>query len=164
MTGALRLTDPLPSASCELPATSYRLKKPSPAAKGFGHGNCLARYERHLHRQPPGAHLSQRRQGVRLGVLRRLRTREKHRVHSRDEALMAPDHDGQQDGFRDLVNRGRRASWWRRRGSKRSGFWYTTASGTRIVDEAAIERIASLVLPPAWTHVRISPSARSKLQ
>ncbi len=62
------------------------------------------------------------------------------------------------------VTRGRRANWWRRRGAKRRGFWYETADGRRIKDETALERIKSLVIPPAWTEVRVSPSLRSSLQ
>ena len=62
------------------------------------------------------------------------------------------------------VERGMRARWWRRCGSKRRGFWYETAEGERITGEAELERIKSLVIPPAWREVRISPSARSPLQ
>lgn len=62
------------------------------------------------------------------------------------------------------VTRGRRANWWLRRGSKRRGFRYETAAGKRVTDEAALERIKSLVIPPAWREVRISPSPRSSLQ
>jgi DNA topoisomerase-1 len=62
------------------------------------------------------------------------------------------------------LERGSRARWWRRRGSKERGFWYEDHKGQRITDETHLERIRSLVLPPAWKHVRISPSARSALQ
>jgi DNA topoisomerase I len=62
------------------------------------------------------------------------------------------------------VTRDRRARWWRRAGSKSRGFRYETAGGQRIEDEAALERIRSLVIPPAWRDVRISPSPRSSLQ
>jgi DNA topoisomerase-1 len=62
------------------------------------------------------------------------------------------------------VTRGRRANWWRRRGSKRGGFRYETAGGERVTDEAALERVKSLAIPPAWCEVRISPSPRSSLQ
>jgi DNA topoisomerase-1 len=62
------------------------------------------------------------------------------------------------------VTRGRRANWWVRRGSKSRGFRYETPSGKRITDEAALERIKSLAVPPAWRDVRISPSPRSALQ
>jgi len=62
------------------------------------------------------------------------------------------------------VTRDRRARWWRRAGSKSRGFRYETADGRRVVDEAALERIRSLVIPPAWREVRISPSPRSALQ
>jgi DNA topoisomerase-1 len=63
-----------------------------------------------------------------------------------------------------IVERGARSRWWRRRGSKRRGFLYEDAAGRAIKDEAVIERIQSLVIPPAWAHVRISPSQRSRLQ
>src|ERR1043165_8170774 len=62
------------------------------------------------------------------------------------------------------VTRDRRARWWRRTGSKSRGFRYETADGRRIEDEAALERIRSLVIPPAWGDVRISPSPRNRLQ
>jgi DNA topoisomerase-1 len=62
------------------------------------------------------------------------------------------------------VTRDRRAKWWRRAGSKSRGFRYETADGKRLEDEAALERIKSLVIPPAWREVRISPSPRSALQ
>lgn len=52
----------------------------------------------------------------------------------------------------------------KRRGAKRRGFWYEDAQGRRITKAADLERIAALVIPPAWTHVRISPKAGSRLQ
>lgn len=61
------------------------------------------------------------------------------------------------------VGRGRRANWWQRRGSKRR-FWYEDARGRRITDEAALARIKTLVIPPAWREVRIAPGAHSRLQ
>ena len=60
--------------------------------------------------------------------------------------------------------RGSRARWWVRRGSKSRGFRYLTADGRAITEEAALERIRLLVIPPAWREVRISPSPRSSLQ
>ena len=62
------------------------------------------------------------------------------------------------------VTRGRRANWWRRTGSKRRGFRYETADGRTVRDEAALERIKSLAVPPAWREVRVAPSPRSPLQ
>ena len=62
------------------------------------------------------------------------------------------------------LTRGRRANWWRRRGSKRRGFWYETAAGQRVSDADALERIKSLAVPPAWSEVRVSPSPRGPLQ
>ncbi len=62
------------------------------------------------------------------------------------------------------ATRGRRANWWRRRGSKRAGFRFETADGRPVRDEAALERIKSLAIPPAWREVRVSPSPRSALQ
>lgn len=51
----------------------------------------------------------------------------------------------------------------RRVGTPKSGFRYITASGQRVTGKAA-ERCRSLVLPPAWTDVRIAPSDRFHLQ
>ena len=62
------------------------------------------------------------------------------------------------------VTRDRRAKWWRRVGPKSRGFRYETADGRPLTDEAALERIKSLAVPPAWREVRISPSPRSALQ
>jgi DNA topoisomerase-1 len=52
---------------------------------------------------------------------------------------------------------------WRREGSKRR-FRYVDAAGRPITDEAKLERIDGLAIPPAWKEVWIAPSARSKLQ
>jgi DNA topoisomerase-1 len=52
---------------------------------------------------------------------------------------------------------------WTRKGSK-TRFRYFDAKGREITDEQKLERIRSLVIPPAWQDVWISPSARSKLQ
>lgn len=62
------------------------------------------------------------------------------------------------------LTRGARARWWVRRGTKRSGFRYETADGRPVRDPEQLARIKSLVIPPAWREVRISPSARSSLQ
>ena len=64
----------------------------------------------------------------------------------------------------EMVERGERARWWRRLGSRRAGFRYETATGSKITDQTELERITSLVIPPAWKNVRISPRARSRLQ
>ena len=63
-----------------------------------------------------------------------------------------------------LTEKGRRAKWWRREGTMRRGFTYVTYDGKKITDSAALERIRLLVIPPAWQHVRISPSAGGRLQ
>jgi DNA topoisomerase-1 len=52
---------------------------------------------------------------------------------------------------------------WSRRGSKRR-FTYVDAAGREITDEAKLERIAALAIPPAWRAVWIAPTARAKLQ
>lgn len=62
------------------------------------------------------------------------------------------------------IERGRRAKWIRRRGSKSRGFFYTDSQGARVTNEITLERIRSLVIPPAWRHVRISPAASSAIQ
>jgi DNA topoisomerase-1 len=56
----------------------------------------------------------------------------------------------------------RKGGWRRRRA--RGGFRYVDARGKEITDEAALARIQSLVIPPAWRDVWISPSPRAKLQ
>jgi DNA topoisomerase IB len=49
----------------------------------------------------------------------------------------------------------------RRRGR---GFEYLDAEGRRVDDEATLERIRALVLPPAWADVWICPDANGHLQ
>jgi DNA topoisomerase-1 len=55
-----------------------------------------------------------------------------------------------------------RRGGWKRLGRRR--FRYVDSRGRRITDEDELERIRSLVIPPAWTDVWISPKARAKLQ
>src|SRR5580765_2699331 len=62
------------------------------------------------------------------------------------------------------VEKGRRAKWFRRKGSKAKGFQYVNFRGRKLTDEETLERIRSLVVPPAWRFVRISPSPNSPLQ
>ena len=64
----------------------------------------------------------------------------------------------------EILDRGVRRRWWRRLGSKSRGFRYETAAGLPVKGEAEMARIASLVIPPAWKQVRISPAASSRLQ
>jgi DNA topoisomerase IB len=49
----------------------------------------------------------------------------------------------------------------RRRGR---GFEYRDPRGRRVADEATLERIRALVIPPAWTHVWICPDPDGHLQ
>ena len=56
-----------------------------------------------------------------------------------------------------------RTRGWRRVGSK-GRFRYLDARGNPIRDEAKLERIEALVIPPAWRDVRISPRPTAKLQ
>jgi DNA topoisomerase-1 len=56
-----------------------------------------------------------------------------------------------------------RKGGWRREGS-RGRFRYFDARGNPIADEDALERIRSLVIPPAWMDVWISPNPAAKLQ
>ena len=51
---------------------------------------------------------------------------------------------------------------WRRVG--RRSFRYVDSRGKRISDPAKLERIDSLVIPPAWKEVWISPRPKAKLQ
>jgi DNA topoisomerase I len=56
-----------------------------------------------------------------------------------------------------------RRGGWRRLGS-RPGFRYEDSRGRPITDEAALARIDSLAIPPAWKDVWISPRPNAKLQ
>lgn len=56
-----------------------------------------------------------------------------------------------------------RKGGWRREGS-RGRFRYVDTRGNRITDEERLERIKSLVIPPAWKDVWIAAGASSKLQ
>lgn len=57
-----------------------------------------------------------------------------------------------------------RARWWRREGHQRGRFKYFDATGRRLADPEVLARLEALRIPPAWTDVRIAPSAKSKLQ
>jgi DNA topoisomerase-1 len=63
-----------------------------------------------------------------------------------------------------VLERGKRSKWIRRTGSRKRGFGYLNADGIRIIEKSELERIKCLVIPPAWTDVRICPSSRGKLQ
>jgi DNA topoisomerase I len=63
-----------------------------------------------------------------------------------------------------VLEKGPRARWWRRRGTKATGFWYEDAHGERITDTATIARLKRLAIPPGYSEVRVSPSPRSRLQ
>lgn len=63
-----------------------------------------------------------------------------------------------------VIDKGRRAKWWLRKGSPSRGFRYFDPAGLEIKSEDSIARIGALAVPPAWKSVRISPSVSSKLQ
>ena len=56
-----------------------------------------------------------------------------------------------------------RTKGWKRAGSARR-FRYEDEQGRPVTDEAQLERIASLAIPPAWKDVWISPRPNAKLQ
>lgn len=62
------------------------------------------------------------------------------------------------------IEKGKRAKWIQRKGGKSRGFHYIDKNGKKVTDEKTLERIKSLVIPPAWKYVRISPAASSSLQ
>lgn len=66
--------------------------------------------------------------------------------------------------IKERIEKGRRAKWIERKGSISKNFKYLTANGKIIKDELILERIKSLVIPPAWKFVRIAPSAGSRIQ
>lgn len=63
-----------------------------------------------------------------------------------------------------VIEKGKRGSWWQRRGTMQKGFSYVDATGKKLKNEQDIDRIRSLVIPPAWQFVRISPHSGGKLQ
>ncbi|MBA3334850.1 MAG: DNA topoisomerase IB [Acidobacteria bacterium] len=65
---------------------------------------------------------------------------------------------------RESIEKGARAKWWQRKGIKAKNFRYIDKDGKQIMDEQHLARIKSLVIPPAWRHVRIAPEPRSKIQ
>jgi len=65
---------------------------------------------------------------------------------------------------RSTIEKGRRRGWWLRKGTMRSGFHYIAADGRKISNESQLDRIKSLVIPPAWKYVRISTGAGSPIQ
>jgi DNA topoisomerase-1 len=68
------------------------------------------------------------------------------------------------EGSRTQPDRRRRArrGGWRRLGRRR--FRYVDSRGRPITDETQLDRIRSLVIPPAWRDVWISPNASARLQ
>lgn len=66
--------------------------------------------------------------------------------------------------IKERIEKGRRAKWIQRKGSNSKNFRYFTAAGKPIADEEVLERIKSLVIPPAWKFVRIATSPGSKVQ
>jgi DNA topoisomerase-1 len=62
------------------------------------------------------------------------------------------------------VEKGQRAKWWKRKGSKERGFRYVDRFGDRITDQNQLDRIKALAIPPAWREVRINPAAGGRLQ
>jgi DNA topoisomerase-1 len=54
--------------------------------------------------------------------------------------------------------------WWLRAGTPKRGFRYVGLNGRPLSAPGFIERIGSLVIPPAWTEVHISPDPERKIQ
>jgi len=65
---------------------------------------------------------------------------------------------------KEIIEKGERGKWWQRRGGKASGFFYVDKDGKKITDERHLDRIKSLVIPPAWKFVRVAPSHSGKVQ
>src|SRR5688572_29144707 len=65
---------------------------------------------------------------------------------------------------RTTIEKGRRANWITRHGRRAGRFSYRNGDGRPVADEETLGRISSLVIPPAWTHVRINPFGGGKIQ
>jgi DNA topoisomerase IB len=87
---------------------------------------------------------------------------EKERTRGKVMAKKKPEFDKKK--AKETIEKGKRKNWWERKGSKSRGFRYVDKNGEKVTDEKHIERIKSLVIPPAWKYVRISPFSRSSLQ
>lgn len=72
--------------------------------------------------------------------------------------------EGRFETVASVVDKGRRAKWLRRRRNGRRGFCYFGHDGQQVTDAATLDRVAALVIPPAWRDVRICPSASGKIQ
>jgi DNA topoisomerase-1 len=57
-----------------------------------------------------------------------------------------------------------RTKWIHRAGTAKSGFWYTDDRDAPVHAKAVLDRIRALRIPPAYTDVHISPSARAAIQ
>ena len=62
------------------------------------------------------------------------------------------------------IDRAGRARWWRREGTSPRSFRYFDSEGKQIKNKGALQRIRSMVIPPAWDPVRINPRERGRLQ
>lgn len=56
------------------------------------------------------------------------------------------------------------SSWFRRLGTKRSGFRYVDATGRVIRDRRTLDRLDALRVPPAWRDVHLATTPRSAIQ
>jgi len=72
--------------------------------------------------------------------------------------------DFDKNKVRESIEKGARAKWWLRNGTKSKYFRYIDKDGNQVTGEEHLQRIKSLAIPPAWTHVRIAPSPRGKIQ
>lgn len=54
--------------------------------------------------------------------------------------------------------------WLHRLGSKRTGFRYADEAGRAVRAKRTLERVRSLVIPPAWKDVHVAASPRSAIQ
>lgn len=54
--------------------------------------------------------------------------------------------------------------WWRRLGTKRSGFRYADETGRLVRDRRALQRIDKLRIPPAWRDVHIAVNPGNRIQ
>lgn len=66
--------------------------------------------------------------------------------------------------FHPVIDRGHRKHWWRRLGNARGAFRFVYPDGRPVHQRAALVRLRRLHIPPAWAHVRISPSQAGRLQ
>ncbi len=91
----------------------------------------------------------------------RPKTRRKHLVPTAHELYKDPAQQAKLAGLRYATDA---APGYARKAGRTGKFSYYDAAGHRVTDSAVLARIASFVVPPAWTDVWVAQDAQAHLQ